>query len=219
MKKIDNILIDQTLSDFRIQKVMTIDSLGELLKCSQVTIRRYLQAWKAITSYNKNGRYYSLPNIVRFNKYGLWEHNGIRFSKHGNLMETILWLAENSDEGITAKEIAELLGIAPHSLLARLNSSSMIPREKLDGKYVYFSTKETTYREQLSRNKTKRTYQTQGELSCHQAIELLVEKIRHPNVVVEELSKSLVKRGVKIGVEQIIDFFTQHGIEKKTLVL
>ena len=45
------------------RKVVTIDVLSSLLSSSIKTARRRLTLWEAYTSYNKNGRFYTLPGI------------------------------------------------------------------------------------------------------------------------------------------------------------
>ncbi len=49
------------------KKIIVIDKLASLLNSSIKTARRRLKLWQAITSYNMNGRYYTLPGIPDFN--------------------------------------------------------------------------------------------------------------------------------------------------------
>ena len=67
-----------------------IEELSGLLGSSLVTARRRLRQWKAYTSYNQNGRYYVLPDIAKFDTDGLWRHQDILFSQHGNLKQTVI---------------------------------------------------------------------------------------------------------------------------------
>ena len=63
---------ETVLFTFHARKILTIDELCELLSCSAITSRRRLKQWQALTSYNQNNRYYTLPSIPIFNKLGLW---------------------------------------------------------------------------------------------------------------------------------------------------
>ena len=71
--------MEQTANDTKIlriifrKKIITIDTLSSLLNSSTKTARRRLKLWEAYTSYNENGRYYTLPDIPDFdaNGYGL----------------------------------------------------------------------------------------------------------------------------------------------------
>ena len=68
--------LTQVTRAFKRQKVVTIVQLSNWLSCSIVTARRRLKAWHAYTSYNRNGRYYTLPEIAQFDDIGLWWHQG-----------------------------------------------------------------------------------------------------------------------------------------------
>ena len=84
------------IRSFKKQKVVTIDQLASWLSCSVVTARRRLKAWRAYTSYNRNGRYYTLPEIAQFDDIGLWRYQGAFFSKHGNLKQTLVHLVTHA---------------------------------------------------------------------------------------------------------------------------
>ena len=81
------------------KKVMTMSDLQNRMKVSEITIRRKLKKTGALTSYNKNGMFYTLPHIPKFDAQGLWANNGIRFSKHGNMNRTIIQLINHSEIG------------------------------------------------------------------------------------------------------------------------
>ncbi len=125
------------------EKVMTIHDLINRMMVSEITVRRKLKKSGAITSYNKNGRYYTLPHIPTFDSYGLWNYKDIRFSRYGNMNQTIKQLINRSSGGLHTEVISELIAYPPHSLLYQLCVKSAIQREKLHGRYVYFSMKRT----------------------------------------------------------------------------
>lgn len=72
-------LIKETLKIFKIQKIIKLDQLMELLKSSRRTTQQRLKAWKTYTSYNQNGRYYVLPEVPNFDGYGIWKFKKIFF--------------------------------------------------------------------------------------------------------------------------------------------
>jgi hypothetical protein len=91
-----------------------------------VTARRRLKAWRAYTSYNRNGRYYTLPEIAQFDDMGLWRHQGAFFSKHGNLKQTLVHLVVHSVQGLSGAEFGEILGLQPRSFLSHFRDHPAI---------------------------------------------------------------------------------------------
>ena len=71
------------LKRFHRIKVLTIEQLVDLLKTSVITARRHLKKWETYTSFNHNGRYYTLPRIPQFDNNGIWKYQTILFSKYG----------------------------------------------------------------------------------------------------------------------------------------
>jgi hypothetical protein len=88
--------LSTVIQKFKNKKVVTIVVLAAWLSCSIATARRRLKAWRAYTSYNHNGRFYTLPEIADFDDNGLWRHQGVFFSKHGNLKRTLAYLVIHS---------------------------------------------------------------------------------------------------------------------------
>ena len=98
-------------------KVMTLCELADRMMVSEITVRRKLKKSGALTSFNRNGKYYTLPHIPVFDSYGLWNYKEIRFPRHGNMHQTIIQLVNQSLCGLHAGAIGELIGYPPHSLL------------------------------------------------------------------------------------------------------
>ncbi len=67
MKKRNVELDEHSIRAFNLRKVLTITELSKILVCSIITVRRRLIEWRTYTSYNKNGRYYTLATIPKFN--------------------------------------------------------------------------------------------------------------------------------------------------------
>lgn len=204
---------------YGVEKVMTINGLKNRMIFSETTIRRKLKKSGAITSYNKNGRFYTLPHIPKFDTNGLWNHKGVRFSQHGNLTHTIIYLINEAPSGLHAEVIGMLIAYQPHSLLHQLCLKSTIQREKLHGKYVYFSKNEQLYKSQLKKYTILQTQYIEEDISCIIAVRLLIEKIRRPKDSLSHLLRVLHRENIKISELQAKHFFEKHGIEKKTLDL
>ena len=136
---------------FRAQKVGTINGLADLLQCSVSTARRQLKQWKTHTSYNRNGRFYALPDVVRFDADGLWRYRGIGFSRYGNLTQTVVGLVRDSEAGLRAAELGNLLGLEPRSFLSAFADHAALWREKHQGRFVYFAAEDAIFQEQKPR--------------------------------------------------------------------
>lgn len=87
--------MDKIYSEFRSAKVMTIKQLSLLFGISERNTHRHLKKKGALRSYNKNGAYYALPDVPVFNGQngGIWQFEGICFSRYGNLAQTLAQLS------------------------------------------------------------------------------------------------------------------------------
>ena len=206
---------NRVLEKFRRQKIITIGQLIEWFKCSVITARRRLKKWQSYTSINKNGRYYTLPQIPVFDENGLWKYRTVLFSKHGNLKQTIVALITESEKGLSAFEIAEFVGLVPNSsFLSRFKSVPGVRREKHQGRFIYFS----DHLEIYSRQKlTRATGQEVVSFpSDSEAVEILVQLIKHPNIGIEQLAAKVSKPGKQVGPSMIRRFLRFHDLLKKT---
>ena len=112
-------------------KAMLLEELALMMSCSAITVRRRLKKWNSISSYNKNGRYYTLPQIARFNEDGLWIYQGIGFSMNGNLIQTITHLVHSSTAGLYGEDISGMLHSDSYSILAMMMKTACLRREKM----------------------------------------------------------------------------------------
>lgn len=205
-----------TLSTFRLEKVMTINELSEILQCSFSTTRRRLREWKALTSYNKSGSYYTLPDIPEFSKRGLWNYKGVFFSKHGTFKNTIIHLVRTSERGLSNSEIEKVLGVNPNSFIPQYRDVAELKRERHKREVVYFSSEEQMYKLQKERR-------FPGEPSAAQllpdaiTIEVLVELIRNPEIGIEELLFRVNKKGYEIAASTVGNLLEYHDLPKKKL--
>jgi hypothetical protein len=174
----------QTLSTFRTRKVRTIVELAALGECSVPTARRRLKQWNAHASYNKNGQYYALPDVVRFDADGPWRYRGIGFSRYGNLRRTLMGLVNHAPAGLCAAELRALLGVEPRSFLLLFRHDPELRRERYQGRFVYFAAAREMYHEQRRR---RVEMGRKSEMpSDAEAVALLVEAIKYPGLSAEQ---------------------------------
>ena len=204
---------DSALKKFRRKKIMTLAALITLLQQSRRTAQRRLKQWRAINSYNKNGAYYTLPEIPRFDANGLWHYKGVSFSTYGNLTKTIIGLVRNSEAGLNASELEALIGLQSRSLLSLFRHHSELKRDKHQGRYVYFSSDAKLYDKQRS-NRLKMIAQAQLPTDL-EAIAILVTTIKHPEFSIEKLCGVLKKQNVNVSPTLVRNLFVYHGLTVK----
>lgn len=202
--------------DWKKKKLFVLGELLEMLDCSVVTVRRRLKEWNAISSYNKNGKYYTLSDIAQFDDNGLWFYRDIAFSNHGNLTQTISYLVRRSTAGLLGEDISEILRFNTYSILAKVIRKSSLIREKMFGKYIYFSDNKDIYSRQLRERIILNEQQSVKLLSDTVGVIVLVEFILNPELKLSEISRRLSNKGVNVTESLISNFFAYYGILKKT---
>ncbi len=206
---------NRVLEKFGKQKIITIGQLVEWLKCSVITARRRLKKWQSYTSINNNGRYYTLPQIPVFDENGLWKYKTVLFSKHGNLKQTIVALITESEKGLSAVEIAEFVELVPNSsFLSRFKSVPGVKREKHQGRFIYFSDHPQIYRRQMQTRASRQP--AAGLPSDSEAVEILVQLIKYPDIGIEQLAAEVSKPGKQVAPAMIRRFLRFHDLLKKT---
>jgi hypothetical protein len=203
------------LEKFRQQKIITIGQLVEWLHCSVITARRRLKKWQSYTSINNNGRYYTLPQMPVFDENGLWKYKTVLFSKYGNLKQTIVALITESEKGLSAVEIAELVDLVPNSsFLSRFKSVPGVRREKHQGRFIYLSDHPQIYSQQMQTRASRQA--AAGLPSDSKAVEILVELIKSPDIGIEQLATKVSKPGKPVAAATIRRFLRFHDLLKKT---
>lgn len=149
---------ERLLKVFKKYKITKIKRLKNALGSdSSGTIFRKLKEINYLSSCSHSGKYYTLKKTPKFNELGLWHYKSVLFSLHGTLFETIKNLIENSENGYSALELEKLLKVKPNEVLLKLAKKRLIFRQKMEGKYIYFSPhKNDKINQELSR---KRIYE------------------------------------------------------------
>jgi hypothetical protein len=196
-------------------KVFNIEELTSVLTCSIPNARLKLKQWRTYTSYNQNGKYYTLPEIPEFNHHGLWRYKNVAFSKHGNLKKTIIHLVAVSSAGLSGREIGERLGLSPRSFLHHFKECAGIHREKHDGVFVYFSDNDEVHEKQVRQRNSLFRRSAIVTISDPEAVMILVSIIRHHDIAVEEILTLPEIRKSKMKPLNIQGFMEYHGLLKK----
>lgn len=199
---------------FKKFKVLTLDNVSKAYDCSIRTVQRQFVELAVLRSYNKNSRYYTLPDIPQFNTHGIWRYRDIFFSKYGNLRKTVKHLILTSEHGLSGKEIGEIVNLLPRSFMHHFRQIEDVFREKHAGVYVYFSNDPAIYvRQRSKRGKVSDVQKINDAI----AVKILVEYIKHPELSANELSIILrFQQDCHISVAAITNFLSFHDILKKT---
>jgi len=203
----------QTINAFKQHKVLTFATLCLLLQLSIATVRRRLKDWGALSSYNKSGQYYTLPLIPEFNKQGLWKHEGVFFSKHGTLKNTVIHLVQISKRGLSNFELEEILGLNPNSYLPQVKHLAGVRREKHNRQVVYFAAEKEQYKQQ-QQNRFPPEPAAPKLPPDAITITVLVELVKHPGSSPEQLSQMLLRQGWEVGADMIDNLLDRHGLKK-----
>jgi hypothetical protein len=131
-------------------KIATLSELKETLGTKvDMTVFRKLRELTYRTSYSHRGLYYTLDEITRFNNQGLWFYRSVGFSVFGNVTKTAKTLVDNSEKGMTAGELKQLLKVEVKEPLLRLFRRKQLYREKMPLVYVYFTEETFERRKQM----------------------------------------------------------------------
>ena len=201
------------------KKVVTLSELSDILNCSPRTAQRRIAQWRFYRSYNKNGKYYALPDIPKFDDYGLWKHKGIYFSRHGNLLQTIIHFIKHSSSGIDSGGLEKILGCSIRAFLSSFKESPPFKRKKEGKNFIYYSndTEEYVVQQRLRRDlytSLKKQLPEDAE-----AVLILVDRIKYPESSIEQCYRRLKKKYRQISPETIRNLLEYHGILKKTTAI
>ena len=179
------------LTAFRTSTVLKWDEIREALGgVSEATARRVLRKISYRSSYNHNGRYYTLFEEGMFDRWGLWSHEGIRFSRDGTLTATAERLLRESEAGWTRRELQELLGVSVQTVLTTLRERGKVDRVRVGPVYVYVSA--GSVREQLHRRQEMVTIkQSRCEAPLEIVVAVLLVLIRHPKSTTTDVVRRL----------------------------
>lgn len=208
--------------------IVNLDELFHVLDThSRMSVFRRLRPLGYLTSFTDAGRYYTLPDIAKFDTFGLWFYQDVGFSRAGTLKSTVINIIHSSGIGMTPAEILNLLRLkAPNSLhnaLHGLIKGKHLKRDRLQGLALYTSPDSDTARKQMAaRGETiKCRSPVATVVSIETTIAVLVEALRAGEFLASPFTVSarLKAQGMTISADQVEHIFSQYGLEaeKKTL--
>ena len=198
------------------KRVFMISDLVQWLNCSLPTCRRRLKQWHAHTSYNHNGRYYTLPEVPSFDTYGLWHHLDISFSKHGNLKQTVISLVTSSAYGLSASEVGEILRMNAQSFLSQFQDEPGLSREKMTGHFIWFAA-DAEIRDRQRQGRLAQEHSPRIALPLdREAVMILVDLLHHPGTDVVKIVHRLKLKRLVLSAKIITTFLIHHDLLKKT---
>jgi hypothetical protein len=189
------------LKMFRKKYIATIDEVFHVLDTnSRMSVFRRLKPIGYLTSFTDAGRYYTLPDIARFDALGLWFYQDVGFARTGTLKATVINLVNLSEAGMTPTEALNLLRLrvpnSLHNTLHGLIKDGHLKRQRLQGLPLY----------------TLITIET--------IIIVLVEALRAGKVLPppSTVAARLTAQAMPVTVDQVEQIFAQYGLkaEKKT---
>lgn len=157
--------------------------------------------------------------FVRFRIFdpdGLWLYDGIGFSRHGNVKQTVLHLIDHSHQGLSARQLAEKLSVAGYAVLNHMHKTSVIDRLKTRKGFMYLSGDAIKKERQLSRLQSLMAEEEKPKvLSAQAAVYVLAEFIKPPRASFAQLSRAVAKKQVLATPEMIPQLFKAHHIKKR----
>ena len=122
------------------ERMLTWERIAQALgRPSRITVFRKLVRLGGRASYSHRGRYQTLDRIAAYNANGLWSFRGVRFSRPGTLLRTIVYRVEHSRQGYLASQLQALVQVRVHHALARLYGAQRLDREQLGDQYLSVS--------------------------------------------------------------------------------
>jgi hypothetical protein len=200
---------------FRAPRVLTLEQLCGRLRSSRSTVLRRLDEHGYYSSYNHSGRFLTVEEVADFDSRGLWVWKTARFSRHGNLKQTVNFFVENSPQGITHEELATLLAVRAHNPLLELIQEQKIRRERLGPTFVYLSRKTSLRAKQVRRRKSLLAQPKKPRPSSRQIIATLLQLIKDPVASRRQIVLRCQRSGVPISRELVDAIFQTYDLDKK----
>jgi hypothetical protein len=205
----------QLESLFSQQNCWTIEQLCQSLDYSAISVRRFLKQVGYFSSFTHNSKWYTLSSIPSFDRNGLWFYDTIGFSKHGNLKQNIVYFIDKSTQGLSAKQLGEILSTPCHAVLNHMYKTGVIDRFKAKAEFVYISSAPRKNKRQLGRLQLQNIPESSPQkLNAQTAVHVLVEYIKNPQASFEELSRAVANRQLIATPKAIGRFFEEHDLKK-----
>ena len=195
---------------------VTLDQLQSAL--GQVSLRttsRYLRQIRYVRSYNHNGRFYTLRDRARFDRFGLFSLGDAHFSRDGSLTKTVRRLISESVDGFTARELSGLLHVSVRPFLLAAVRRQRARRQRLGGVYVYFANGPSGDRQLRARRQRladREAARLANTLEPQLIIDVLLVLVRHPGALPGEVARRLQHHSPPIRRPQVQAVFDRFEL-------
>jgi hypothetical protein len=198
--------------------------LAEQLGCSTKTVQRALSKVGYFSSINYNGTFVTLKDIPRFDQRGLWTYQTVRFSKHGNLPQTVWRIVEQAPAGCTVQELEQLVGTRVHNHVSHLIREGKLDRFFQGRKVVYLA---GGPRRRKAQQQARRQAEPQAAPAVHDTdvppgldavtvIHVLLRLLDTPEASVASVARGLQARKLAVRADQIRQILNFYGLKKTT---
>jgi hypothetical protein len=202
---------------------MPIAERGELeraLRSSGRTVARALKKLGYHSSFSHGGRFYTLAEIPRFDRHGLWFHDDVGFSRYGTLLATLKRLVESSEAGYTHEELRSLLRLRVQNSVRKLAAADRIGRELVESVYVYLDPDPQAAQTQMAKRRALgppvATAQPVLPLDLARIIDVLVLVVQRPVATAAQIGATLRGRSISVTDAAVEEVFARYALEKKT---
>lgn len=183
-----------------------------------ISVFRRLALVGYLSSYNQNSRFYTLSDVPEFDSHGLWQHQGVLFSKHGTLNATLTHMVETADSGHTHGELEAIVRVRVHNMLFDLVKRGRIGRELLDGLFLYVSAQQERAAAQSDRRRQQSEAAARRPILSGQTLEIAVLlEVIHGALSIPaptEVVKRLAAKDTRISRDDVEAIFHKHGLKK-----
>jgi len=215
--KTDNIVNDLINSFKEGRLIQTYADLETKSGCKGRTLQRKIKTCKLLASYNKNSKFYTLPELVEFSDFGIWQYHGVLFSRQGNLYQTLVYLVNQSISGCTSGELSRIVHVKTDDALRILSNQKRLQRQKHNSYYVYYTIDYQGF--QIQKNNRLSDFCSAPEQYLPEdkniIISVLVEIIHHDTLSVQSLLKELKKRQIETSEGQVNSIISHYNLKKK----
>jgi hypothetical protein len=204
---------------FQRQSVADLPTLSAALQtCSRMSVFRRLSALGYLSSYSHAGRYYTLRDIPNFDRDGLWQHQGVCYSRDGSLRATVERLVEQSEAGRTHPELRARLQVRVHNTLLDLVQGRRIGRATWRGNHLYLSATPARAASQfrLRQQQAARLAPPLPEPPTAVVIEVLLDLVHSARLRPDaaQVAQRLAARGLPVTVDQVQAIFSRYELKK-----
>lgn len=171
---------EEVVMFFKKHRVVTWKQLTSQFNITKQALQKKMTGYPHLTSLNQNRQYLALQEFIgETNQYGIWRHNGIVISIHGNTPKTLMYLINTSNCGLSTKQMEQITSVMCRSILLKLLKQGVVTRIKEGFDYIYLSAESEVRKSQLEKRGLE-------------SLEILVEaQISQPSVKKEKITNFL----------------------------